>query len=213
MVCNKINLAKQELKDIQWWAKDIREVFLQERVAFYAELQHKKEAAILNNIISVEMTKKIFHKLWYALAPCDHTHLKRIIIPKQDEPDIIIIDGAEEMYNTILMENQAILMSGAHMPPVSATMWKYLGDCGDAYGVEEILNGNPLPREIQWQEYLNLLLEAMHSLETADVKSPLINDHLSFDKFKDVFLATWETTASSPSGIHVGHYQVGAHFP
>ena len=73
--------------------------------------------------------------------------------------------------------------------------------------------GEELPEAIATQEYLNILLKSMRSLESNEHHFPLMTDEVTFEEYKSIFTATRETTASSPSGIHIGHYQVGAYYP
>ena len=50
-------------------------------------------------------------------------------------------------------------------------------------------------------------------MESEKFPHPLIDSEVTFQEFKDLFDITRESTSSSPSGIHMGHYKVAALFP
>lgn len=186
--------------------------FLSAQAKFYSELKQKSEKTIVNNIRRAEVVRKTYSKIKINIAPQKRTNLHRIIVLQDNTPDIILTES-NAIYDAILNENKRIMQSSGNTPPASAAMQEFIGNCGDGPGVELILAGENLPLEIEQQEFLHLLLQEMKTLETDDHPFPLISDEITFDEFKDVFLATRESTVSSPSGLHIGHYQVAAYFP
>ena len=50
-------------------------------------------------------------------------------------------------------------------------------------------------------------------METTDEPYPFIESEITYHEFKCLFNNTRESTASSPSGIHIGHYKAAELYP
>ena len=55
-------------------------------------------------------------------------------------------------------------------------------------------------------------MRSLQSME-AEEQDQVIDPEVTFEEYQQLFSITRESTASSPSGVHMGHYKVGALFP
>lgn len=211
-IVSKLRQSQKELKDRQKKSCDLCDVHLDEEYAcLYAQLKNRKQQTIVQNIINAEATSSMFKKIRWAITPPTNSQIDEIVIPNGD--NFQLVTDAGKIYEHILCENKAVMTSSNQSLPAMPQFREYIGEYGEKYGMEEIMSGITLPSDITRNQYEKSYLEAITSLETADVPFPLIAATISFEEFRQIFLATRESTASSPSGLHMGHYQVGALYP
>ncbi len=114
------------------------------------------------------------------------------------------VDVPEEIVRCLQQRNR-IHFTQAHGTPFTVPLLSdHLGFCGDGVQSDHILNGT---HDLSsYSDSVRLLLRHMqYTQEMAeDTSRPTISDEVFTDKLK-----VWtESTTTSPSGIHLGHYKV-----
>ena len=84
--------------------------------------------------------------------------------------------------------------------------------CARASGPAEAILRGDAPSWLPTTPYEEEIVRSLKSMESEE-QNPAIDPEVTFEEYQQLFSITRESTASSPSGIHMGHYKVGALFP
>ena len=190
-----------------------RAIEQQERITKYeqsAKASDKNRAAILKRIVRAEALKNLSEKIRRLRSPEVRQGITRIEIPAHptDDPKSCeewqIIDVPSEIV-THLQRRNRLHFGQAHGTPFTVAPLKdLLGFSGDSEHADNILlNGSSDYPHLD--ENVKLLLDHLQiTEEMATQRSyPTITDDEFIGKLK-----VWkETTTTSPSGVHLGHYK------
>ena len=206
--------AIQKLKNIQQRAQDIRNEYLQNQAEMYKEMGRTGKAKIVQRLIRAESQKKVYSKIRYLRNQDDIiTGLSKLKIPKHvpitdtetmkslpDSPDHWETISIPSEIEKLLMERNQVHFGQAEGTPF--TRPPFTADVGykaDGYAADLILHGQIEYRTID--AATQLLVKHMQRRTTE-----MLEGHLTVE---DVVgkLKNWkESTTTSPSGIHLGHY-------
>ena len=200
------------LHEIQRNATDLRKIHLEEWADFYASILERPKQAIIQSIQNAEAIRTTFRKIKYALNPQENSKITKVI-NITDDGQTELITEANEIYETILENNKAIMTSGKNSLPASSAFREVIGDNGEKYGVEQLLNGTLNIENIVRNKYEQEFLRALSISNNNDSHHTRVSSEVTFEEYKAMFHATRESMSSSPSGLHIGHYKVGALFP
>jgi hypothetical protein len=201
---NKTTLknAWKGLKAAQEISREIRKQHLQERAEWYAT-QNNTEGRIAVQIIQrAERQKRTFGKIRRHLKPRKNGTIDRILVPNNGTWQEI--NDANEIYHRL--EEQSIKeMSSADgtpftIPPLSSIIppWSP-SPVNDA-----ILNGTYSPPTQCTTEIRDLFTALIRKDDTEPQTLPT---NLTTEQWESSVRVRKESTASSPSGRHIGHYK------
>ena len=209
----QLRQAKREVKAIIAESFTRREDELQQKLKQHEQSVHesdKKKAAILKRIMRAEALKKLAEKIRRLRSPDIRQGITRVEIPAHplDDPKSCtewrIIDVPSEIV-THLQNRNRMHFGQAHgtpftVPPLS----NLLGFSGEGEHAEDILTRGSCDYP-DLDDNVKLLLDHLRiSEEMAEQESyPTITEEEFIGKLK-----VWkETTTTSPSGVHLGHYK------
>ena len=123
-----------------------------------------------------------------------------------------IITEPNTLYRHILQRNQAQLLKSIHYVFAEGPLSTAVGRDGDGPIVEDILEDTvdydsiPLPTHSspELADFIAALKRPLNTNTGTPIKNMQYN--LNNETYKDMFTKSKEYTASSPSGIHYGHY-------
>ena len=209
----ELKKAILKYKSIKKQAKDLRMQHLEERAQYHESISNKKAATILKQIIQSENTQNLFRKIRYVKSANQPGRVFKVTKSNQSG-DTELITDAKEVQDLILQENEGIFTLGNGTFPTTEEYTKYIGTCGQSFGVNEILEGRTNREYLQVD---NLRWELIQQLERARTgtgePTKEISPEIKVEEFENLMKKTKEETASSPSNIHMGHYIVCALSP
>ena len=124
------------------------------------------------------------------------------------------LSNEDDMVHKLLQRNSTHLSMSGDTPFARGLLSDAVGLDGESAGVDEMLQGTysidaqnmtPLMASNEMKSFLAAL-----KLPTSGITGGPIPDMpstITLQQFKDIFNATKEQTASSPSGLHYGHYK------
>ena len=205
-----------KLKAIRKEAQALRDTFLEQQAMKYKDLKEKGKANIVHRIIRAESQKKVYQKINYLRQQGEGTfNLTQLKIPKEvpitNNEELKRLPDTPEHWETItipneierlLLERNRYHFSQAHGTPFTTQpLQADIGFKADGMAVEMILNGNYRLPNIS--EATALLLQHLHKKTTEEITSCITKEDV-LGKLKN-----WhESTTTSPSGLHLGHYHV-----
>lgn len=201
---------KSKLKSIQKNATDLREQFLQELAEYYAEIKNKPSAQFLKALRSQEQLTNMYSKLTFNLSGRNKQPINQIVIPLDNGRKVITT--AEEIFDAILEENKKIMVDGQGTFPTHSDFVRYAGRYTECEGSDQILQGKLHSTDIAMTESDEVFMKNCTYRNEIRCQRNL-QDEYTYEDFCKVFNHTKEQTASSPSGIHVGHYKLGCIYP
>jgi exonuclease III len=169
----------------------------------------KALSTLLRRLRRTELIKRLFEKLKAIRARSQRSGVTRIEIPVHPFTDPKTctewqtIDVPEEIVHHLQCRNRKHFGQADGTPFTRAPLMNDIGFCGEGVGTDEILQGqyqsHPLSTQVQ------LLLQHLRLTdEIAHLRSfPTITQEELEGKLK----AWRESTTTSPSGMHLGHYK------
>jgi hypothetical protein len=178
----------------------------------------------IKQIAQREQRKQMFQIITKVLVPSDtnHSGLIRIDIPASENtqpfpngPDPKTwtgpwksITNPEEIATHVCAANRRQYNQACNTPFASKPLLTYFGFGGDTVGADALLAGELPPPQIT----KSLLPETMQLLTLAkpSVGVPVFSSTISAQEFASLYKILPESTSSSPSGRHLGHYKVAS---
>ena len=205
----QLKKARKKLKEIQKHALDLRDQFLEDRAKFYAERNNRTTSKIINQIRYTENCRALFKKIKWTLSDSQQYALDHVLIQNDDGMWRRTVDD-KEMYDEIIKTNMQVLKSAQNKLPGSLEMREFIGDYGEKIGVMHLLNGNKEEISEYFDEQITEMLAHFKAPNHNSNTNRLIDSEVTEKELRNLLKKTRESTASSPSGLHMGHYKVGA---
>jgi hypothetical protein len=102
------------------------------------------------------------------------------------------------------------MKSASNTFPATITFNKLFGKHGNGQYTSDVLTGKTLPENMPINDELRELLS---HLQIPHKPTQVFQTKLTCEEFIYTFKHTKESTASSPSGIHIGHYKIATTIP
>jgi len=208
------NSAMQKLREAQQQARSLREEYLLKKAALYDSLEDKGKTKILHRLIRAETQHKVYKKIQYLRHQDDASAgLASIKVPKDPtitDPNIMkqlpdnphhweTITTPGDIERRLLHRNQSHFGQAEGTPFTQEPIRSDIGFHGDGYAAELILQGQLTYPSVD--EATKLLIGHLKE-KTQEKLSGIITKTEIRGKLK-----RWnESTSTSPSGIHLGHY-------
>jgi len=211
--CNiAIRKAKRDVSDIIAQSFEVRD---NERAKQIEELEsdhdpdNKRKAKILRNLKKAEEMKQLFQKLQVLRAVRKNSGITRIEVPTQPESDPKkctdwqVIEVPTEILHHLQNRNRSHFGQAKDTPFTSEPLATELGFTSDTDTANAILDGNynasSLTPAVQ---ILIAHLKYCDNIKLHD-SSPILGD----DEYSEKLKSWRESTSTSPSGLHLGHYK------
>ena len=233
-VRQRLNQATTDLRQTQKRATTSRVRSYEEQLANYENdanptttSESKRRAKIMKRTLKAEASKRLFGKLRQTLHPSEHTSLTQIQVPRP--VDTIHITEPGQVHNIlqhydteqlvwdtiitredfeahILSFNREAFRAAAESPCGSGIIHDALTFTSLSDEAEQVLRGS-IPEE--WYGDRTLLREFLASFQIPDsvLEGKPIKMEISNDDIVKGFTSWRETTTTSPSGRHLGHYK------
>ena len=175
-----------------------------------SRLDDQEQAKIIRRIKRAEALKRLFETLNRARTSSVRQGVTQLEIPKhpQEDPKTCtewqIIDIPTEIVEHLQKRNRQHFGQAHGTPFTVPPLSRALEFTGEGQGANEILSGTwEQPAELS--ESVRLLLQ--HIQITEDMANILCTDTISDEEFVGKLKVWKETTTTSPSGVHLGHYK------
>lgn len=174
-------------------------------------------AKILRNILKAEATKNLFKKLRNILKPPRSSQIQSVSVPTDPTQDPksctewTTLDIPQDIYQSITTRNQQHFNQAHGSPftkePLSDDL-SYNGVEGPE--VQHVLQGN-YPSFSTLDFHTQQIIKRISDISSVTSEYPPIASHISEEEFKSKLKIWSETTTTSPSGLHLGHYKALIH--
>ena len=211
--CSKsLRQAKQSVKEIVKASTERRDTELQQRIQSLessAHLHDRDTASALRKLKKAEALKMLFQKLRYARTSKKRQGVTSIEIPLHPTTDPKNckewrqIDVPSEVLEHIQQRNREHFGQAHGTPFTIPPLSEHLGFTGySAYG-QQMLDGTYDATELESNVQLLIQhLEHIHEMESDETRPSV-----SAEEFRGKLKVWSESTSTSPSGMHLGHYK------
>jgi len=207
---SKLNyeMAQQMYGTAKKQAADLRESEQQLTVEEYARTNNMEKAAVVPQMAQREKAKSIFQKLSYYNGKA-HTPLKQILV--LDHPDDMEsttwteVVEATAIWEALLNNGRAHFSQATDTPFVTGPVANLIGPYNFNEHAQDILNGTFNIDSITDDIELRDVVKAMRYDDPSN--PPNIDCSISIEQLKQGFKDTNESTSSSPTGLHYGHWK------
>jgi hypothetical protein len=174
-----------------------------------AKTADKESAVRLRRLKKAEDLKALFAKLRSVQTEGARKGVTSIEIPKHPDEDPksctewVQVDVPTEVLQHLQKRNQAHFGHAKGTPFTTPPLVDHLGYRGDGWASKQILNGTY--DHTDYEENVQLLLRHLHYVHemAQDGARPTI----SSDEFESKLRVWTESTTTSPSGLHLGHFK------
>lgn len=205
----QVRAARADVKAVYAEATANRKAFLLDKIALHNSTGQQESADALSAIAKAEQQQRTWAQIRSALKPERSAGLDRIQVLDATSGEHQWVYTTDEIHSSILSNNIKRFRAHAATPFGSGERSAHLGADCQSDAVEELLHG-------KYEFHLDELSdEARHWLEQLQLTTPVAKgDKVPIDITTDDFIDAWskfrESTASSPSGRHYGHYKTAA---
>ena len=199
---------KKETKLSESKAKEYRIEFLQSQAKKYAADNHLPEAKAIEELICHEEIRDTYSTISSKMSERHKGQLGKLWVPNQNgnEMDKTEIDEGDTLHEVILSRNETHLRQARNTPFAETNLGKKMKWDGTGKIVDTILDGDWTNDE-GYHEWIELYIKglATDNLETLNS----IDTEITEEEYKKFWKRKRETTATSPFGLHIGHYKAG----
>ena len=202
---SRLQQAWINLKQVQANSRAHRNAFLLEQAKQYAEQNNVNAAKAVEIIIRSEKQRRTFSKLRRYLKPNASEPLCRILIPNGETAWKEVTDS-NEIYK-LLTEQAIIEMSGPgtdQTPFTTHPLSEVIPPWTPSPYNDEILNGTFTSPHACSDEIKDMITSLAFGVTGTPPKLPIT---LTIEQLTSATKSKSESTASSPSGRHIGHYK------
>lgn len=208
------NSALHRLKRIRQEAEALREEFLSKQANMYRDIDDKQKLKVLQRMIRAESQHKVYNKIKYLrnrdqstlglvnlkvpreVPITDNDRLKRL----PDTPDHWeTINAPKDIERLLLLRNKHHFSQAEGTPFTLPPLDVDIGYNADGFAADLILQNQYEAKNVS--EATSLLIEHLQARTLTSLDGEITKDQVIGK------LRKWdETTTTSPSGIHLGHY-------
>ena len=200
-----VKLCRAHLHEEQEKAATNRECHLQAIGELLTEGRNTEVRHIVNEIKKVEAAKEMARKLQCKSTKKPRTGpLDSVLIPGEEEGSWIRLEDATTIEEAVLTQNKKDLEHANRCPFLTEPLKTYLGSVGNTPGADALLDGTATPDTSTYPNSIEVDALLRHLKR---ITRPLRGGCPSQDAYKKLYRKMRESTASSPSGRHYGHYK------
>ncbi len=166
------------------------------------------QATILKNLRRIERQRKTFKKLRRIFKDLDHGRLSSVLTLQEkkteDEPDKWVrITDSDTVQQLIQKRNEEHFNQASETPIGDPETMQMFGWDGNSDTCNKILEGEP-PAHLPDRLKNEIADTFFQQFKTA---APTLDTEISIQEFKEAFAKWKESTTTSPSQRHLGHYR------
>ena len=196
--------AYSTLRQVQKKDGERRQEFLNNMAEKYAgENKLSKEKAI-RELMSHEELREMFRTVRLKIKGARSPPLSEVWSMDKDDQKTIIT-GSQEVEDHLLQRNWSQLRQAANTPFADGECGQYIGWDGTGDMANRILEGSPLPELVNQHTVIQKYIEGM-AMSDPGIKNK-VNVNITIEQYKSFWKTKRETTATSPFGLHIGHYK------
>ena len=208
----KILYCRENLRLIQKDSIQHRQLHLETLAEAYAASNNLKKMTAIKELISHESKKRMFTILQDKMKQKTNGQLKQVWLSYNSEGEYTkdhatktILQKDSEVHKALLQRNQKHLEQARHTPFATGSLanrlkWDGTGDLGSDILSGEILN------KARFDTTVQLYFECLQTARMTNI-SHLVKPTLTLQEYKTFWKKKKEETATSPFGLHVGHYK------
>lgn len=207
--------ALNKLKEARLAAKALREEYLERKATLYAALDEKGKSKAVKRLIRAETQHKVYKKIRHLRnqdgglmglttlkiprhIPITETNRMKEMDDTPDHWETITVP--EDIERTLLQRNQHHFGQAAGTPFTHPPLEADIGYKADGFAADLILSGDYHP-EISSQPATHLFIQHLQARTLVQLEGQVTAEEVR-NKLK-----RWkESTSTSPSGLHLGHY-------
>jgi exonuclease III len=170
----------------------------------------RSHAALLRRLRKNEKVKRMYQKVKAARERGKHQGLTRLEIPvhPEDDPKTCtewrMIDVPSEIVEHLQKRNRQHFGQAHGTPFTIDPLASDFGFCGDSLTADAVLDGT---YQVHPEQHASVQLLIQHLKMTHEVSSLATYPTVSLQEFQGKIDAWRESTTTSPSGMHLGHYK------
>jgi hypothetical protein len=208
----KLRVIKQEIKELIATSTERRDQELKRKLA---ELElstasaDKKMAEQLRRIKKAEDLKNLFRKLKYVRTTQERKGVTRIEIPRMEgqDPkectDWVQVDVPTEVLRLLQQRNRKHFGQAFGTPFTIPPLYTHLGFDGASECGQQILDGQYDTSQLD----SNVQLLINHMQQVHEIHKEPSRPTITEGEFREKLKVWTESTTTSPSGLHLGHYK------
>ncbi len=197
--------ASRHRKTSRQQAPKQREEFLRASISEAISEGRKADRTALQRIVKAERRLASFSRIRRHYKPANAGAVSKLEVEIPGQPgQYSVITDAEDMEARILLRNVQHFGQAQVTPFGSGPLAALLGLTGCNAFANDVLEGNPLPPEVDDDPGVRALLTAMQ--RPADM--PEVSASITYDDVFNGFRKWRESTSTSPSGRHLGMYRL-----
>jgi hypothetical protein len=206
---HQVKEAYALLRKVQKDARQIRDAFLEDRAEHLAETRQISKETAVRQLLRAERQAAIFKRLGVWLKDDEYATLDRLLVP--DDPAAkdttwSNIVEAQALFEILTSDGQQHFRQAADTPFVTGPIAAKLGPFADNEYSDAILAGTYDLTTLEDMIEVHDIIQGMRYPDP-DNPTPTITTTITAQQFADAIAHTRESTSSSPSGRHYGHYR------
>ena len=192
------------LRKIQKKDCEKRQEFLNELAEKYARDNKLSQEQAIRELLSHEELREMFRTIRLRMAGQTSPALSEVWY-NNEEGEKIVISESEEVENHLLERNWTQLRQAANTPFADGEWGDSIRWDGTGDMATRMVEGKPLPEIQHENDTVQRYIEGM-SVSNQNILNS-VNTNITLKQYKDFWRAKRETTATSPFGLHIGHYR------
>ena len=205
---NEIKQAYHTLHQVQKKDVEKRQEFLNNLAEKYA-LDNKisKELAI-RELMEHEELRELFRTIRLKMKGSRSPQLSEIWLKNENEEKIILSES-KEVEEHLLSRNWKCLRQAANTPFAEGELGELINWDGTGEFATKIVEGKPLPEIQHMNDVVQKYIQGM-SISDPNILNSVDTD-ITLEQYRDFWYKKRESTATSPYGLHIGHYRSVLH--
>ena len=200
--------ALKHLRKIRIQAKEKRIEFLHSLAEKYAQENNMSKHKAIIEILSHEEIREMYQHIRVKLHGQRQPQLSEVWI-KDAEGKKIVLTESEDVEYHLLERNRNHLRQASDTPFADGPLGAMIQWDGSGELADRLVNGDPLPDMAHLDSTIQAYMEGMAASRLDIINSIQIS--LSLDKYRDFWQKKRENTATSPFGLHIGHFKSVLH--
>ena len=182
-----------------------RQEYLNELAEKYAQQNNISKKMAIRELLSHEELREMYRTIRLRMAGMTSPQLTEVWVD-DGEGGKTIISNSNEIEEHLLHRNWQQLRQAASTPFADGEWgedikWDGTGDMAD-----RIVDGKPLPEIAHKSDVIQKYIEGMAVSDPSIIAS--VDTEITLEQYKAFWKAKRETTATSPFGLHIGHYKI-----
>ena len=202
-------LARAMSNDVKCRAQDCRDTHLELKAVKYAEDNNITKAEALSQLQRREHLRQLFLKLGYHYKAIQTSSLDRVLTPDDptdlDNTTWTAVLESQAIYEALLQHGKEHFSQASDTPFASGPISTKIGPFEFNESSEQILQGTFDIDSLTDCVYMRDIIKSMRHDDPCN--PPELNCDLTVDDLKQGFKNIKESTSSSPSGLHHGHWK------